>query len=233
MRKVLLLLLLITCCAPFARAQDDESKLEFFGGYSFLATQSRLTNKDVITFDGLTPEQIRALIGFDLLGVDRFVPANGFEASVIRYFTPKVGLSADFSGHFHKETIGIAGTPFRAKYAVYNILGGPHVRFTNKTRLTPFVHALVGAAHVKTDYRESLTTNPVTADDSSTRFAMALGGGFDLRVSKRVSLRIFQLDYNPILGKDRTLTASDGTVVDLRGRAQEKNFRVSFGIVFK
>ena len=62
---------------------------------------------------------------------------------------------------------------------------------------------------------------------------MAFGGGLDLRLSKRVGLRLFQLDYSPILGKDRIVTGNDGTVIDLRGRAQEKNFRLSFGITFK
>ena len=36
-----------------------------------------------------------------------------------------------------------------------------------------------------------------------------------------------------MLGKDRRVTASDGTVIDIMGRAQQGNFRLSAGIVFR
>jgi opacity protein-like surface antigen len=71
------------------------------------------------------------------------------------------------------------------------------------------------------------------AKDSSTRFAFALGGGVDLRISKRISARVFQMDYIPMLGKDRRVIASDGTVVGINGRARQGDFRLSAGIVFR
>lgn len=236
MRKLIILAVLIICCSPLALAQTDEPKTEVFAGYSFLATQSRITNNDIRSLGGVTPAEFRALTGVELTGNDRFMPTNGFEASVTRYFSKRVGLTGDFSGYYNRETTRFAGTLLRANTSVYTILGGPHVRFSNKGRLTPFVHALVGAARIRTSYTEIGSTDPVTATDSSTRLAMAFGGGLDLRVSKRVSLRLFQLDYSPILGKDRRVTASDSTstdFIDLNGRAQSKNFRLSIGIVFR
>ena len=236
MRKLITLAALVICCSAPTFAQSDEPKVEVFAGYSFLATQSRITNRDIITLGGVTPDEFRTLTGVELTGNDRFMPTNGFEASVTRYFSKRVGLTGDFSGYYHKETTRFAGTLLRSNTSVYTILGGPHVRFANKTRLTPFIHALVGAARVRTNYTEIGSTDPVTATDSSTRLAMAFGGGLDLRLSNRVSLRLFQLDYSPILGKDRRITASDSTstdFIDLNGRAQSKNFRLSIGIVFK
>ena len=47
---------------------------------------------------------------------------------------------------------------------------------------------------------EFLTLN-VTEKISSTDFALAIGGGLDVRVSERVDLRVFQVDYNPIFPK--------------------------------
>ena len=61
LRRVLILTLLLSICAPLAQAQDDERKLEVFVGFSALAAQNALTNKDIKTFDGLTPAQIREL----------------------------------------------------------------------------------------------------------------------------------------------------------------------------
>jgi opacity protein-like surface antigen len=233
MRKLITLVVLIQVCVSVALAQADEPKTEIFAGYSTIATQSRITNKDIDNIGGITPDQFRQITGFDLAGNDRFISTSGFEASATRYFSKRVGLTGDFSGYYHRELTGIAGTLFGTKTSIYTILGGPHVRFVNKSRVTPFIHALVGAARVRTSYRENDSPNPLTVEDSSTRLAFALGGGLDLRVSKRVSIRLFQLDYSPILGKDRTLTASDGTPIELNGRAQEKNFRLSIGIVFR
>lgn len=232
MQKIILLVFFIACCAPFTQAQDNERDVEIFAGFSALAAQNRITNRDIKTFAGFTPEQIRALTGSELVGNDRFIPGYGFETSATRYFSKRVGLTGDFSGYYYREDTGIAGSLFRAKHSIYYILGGPQVRFTNKSRVTPFVHALFGAAHTRVSYRENTSTNPVTANDNSTRLGMAFGGGLDVRVSKRISLRIFQMEYTPIMGKDRTVTANDGTVIDLNGRAQSKNFRVSAGIVF-
>lgn len=236
MRKLIILVVLIAGCAPMTFAQSDERKTEIFAGYSFLATQSRITNRDIITLGGVTPDEFRALTGAELTGNDRFMPTYGFEASVTRYFSKRVGLTGDFSGYYHKETTRFAGTLLRSNTSVYTILGGPHVRFANKTRFTPFIHALVGAARVRTNYTEIGSTDPVTAKDSSTQLAMAFGGGLDVRLSNRVSLRLFQLDYSPFLGKARRVSASDSTstdFIDLSGRAQSKNFRLSIGIVFK
>jgi opacity protein-like surface antigen len=233
MQKLIILAVLMIGCTPPASAQSDEHDVEIFAGFSAIASQSRITNNDIITFAGVTPAQIKAQFGSELVGNDRFIAAYGFEASATRYFSKRVGLTGEFSGYYHRETTGIAGELFRANHSIYSLLGGPHLRFTNKTRLTPFVHALVGAARVRTGYREVASPDHVAATDSSTRLAMAFGGGLDLRLSKRVALRLFQLDYSPILGSERRLIDNEGTVVELNGRAQSKNFRLSIGVVFK
>ena len=233
LQRVVTLVLLLFVCTRLAHAQDDERKVEVFVGFSAIAAQNALTNKDINTFDGLTPAQIRALAGFDLLDNERYVPGYGIEANVTRYFSKHVGLSADFSGYRRQANARIADTLFKANHSIYYFLAGPQARFLSGRRASVFVHALAGAARTSVSYRENGITDPVTADDTSTRFAMAFGGGVDLRISKRISARIFQLDYVPMLGKDRRITASDGTVVDINGRAQQGNFRISAGIVFR
>jgi opacity protein-like surface antigen len=233
LKRVVSLTFLLFVCSLVVQAQDDERKTEVFAGFSTLAAQNALTNKDIKTFDGITPAQFKALAGFDLLDNERYIPAYGFEANVTHYFSKRVGLSADFSGYYRKATARVADTLFRANHSVYYILGGPQVKVVSGHRASVFVHALVGAARTNVSYREIGSLGPVTADDSSTRFAMALGGGIDVRISSRISARVFQLDYVPMLGKDRRVTASDGTIIDINGRAQQGNFRVSVGIVFK
>jgi hypothetical protein len=53
--------------------------------------------------------------------------------------------------------------------------------------------------------------------DDATSFAMALGGGVDLRVGKRIDLRLIQFDYTPTFF----------------GSGRQNNFRISTGVVFK
>lgn len=233
-QRVVILSVILFTCAPLVHSQSDEHKVEVFVGFSALAAQNALTNKDIRTFDGITPAQFRALAGFELLDSDRYIPAYGFEANVTRYFSKHVGLSGDFSGYYRRgSNFRIADSLFKADHSIYHFLAGPKAKFLNDHRASVFLHALGGVARTNVSYREATNASPVTASDSSTRFAMAFGGGVDVRISERISARVFQMDWIPMLGKDRRITASDGTVVDIMGRAQQGNFRLSAGIVFK
>jgi hypothetical protein len=53
--------------------------------------------------------------------------------------------------------------------------------------------------------------------DDATSFAMALGGGLDLRAGKRIAVRLIQVDYTPTFF----------------GSGRQDNFRISAGIVFR
>ena len=233
-QRLIVLVVVLLVCASLALAQNDERKVEVFVGFSALAAQNFPTNKDIKTFDGITPAQFKALAGFELLNNERYIPAYGFEANATRYLSKHIGISGDFSGYYKRgSNFRIADSLFKADHSIYHLLAGPKARFLNDHRANVFLHALGGVAHTSVSYREVTNTSPVTADDSSTRFAMALGGGIDLRISKRISARVFQMDWIPMLGKDRRITASDGTVVDIMGRAQSGNIRLSAGLVFK
>ena len=232
--RAILSLSILCLGATLAAAQTDEPKWEVFAGFSALAAQNALANKDIKTFDGITPAQFRALAGFELLDNERYIPGYGFEANATRYFSKHVGLSGDFSGYYRQANARIADSLFKADHRIYYILGGPKVKLLNEHRANVFFHALAGVAHSSVSYREVGTTNPVTANDSSIRrFAFALGGGIDLRINKRIAARVFQMDYMPTSGRERRVIASDGTVVDIIGRAQQGNFRFSAGIVIR
>ncbi len=207
MRKAVLLILCVACCAQLTRAQDDEHKNEFFAGYSYLTTP----------FD--EPDA----------PLDRFDNLDGFNLSATHYFTKRFGLTADFSAHFANRNEDFPGGTIRFRSRSYNYFVGPQAKFTNHTRVTPFVHALAGAANNRFSYRATLTgaTTPIIdATASVTDFALAIGGGLDVRLSKRVALRAFQLDYNPVFLRDRPeLNTNGGRRID--------NVRFSIGVVFK
>lgn len=226
----LLCLIFIAACAPSAFAQEDTPRVEVFAGYSLLRNE-RITREDFDTINGLTPAQFRTLTGLDVTPNSGSASLHGFDASVTAYVTKRFGLTGDFSGNFGTETQTFFNAPTEARMRVYNALGGPQVKFFNKGRATPFARALFGAAHFRNDFSASLGPINNRITDNYTNFAAAVGGGLDVRVSDRVSLRLIQVDYNPAFLKDRRVTDSLGNVYEVKGRRQD-NVRLAFGIVF-
>jgi len=207
---------LLLCLALAASAQssnpDEHPKFEFFAGYSALGeTRSR-----VISFG---PNA----------GVVGDFEGQGFETSIIRNFSKRFGIKGDFSAHFNNESASgpvTACTPvcttvtqdFQLKTRVYNFLAGPEFKARNSTRFTPFVHALGGFAHTSATFTTPGPTHILFLRRNDSSFAMALGGGLDIRASQRVSFRA-SMDYNPVFVNDSTTGTRDF-------------FRLSLGILF-
>jgi len=213
MHKLFFTSLLILSCVPLAVAQsDDHSRFEFFGGYSVMR----------INYE---PEPIDPR--FQMPRIVAFIPKqtmHGFNASATVNLTGGFGLTGDFSGHFKTRKLADPlGGFITNKVSIYNVLGGPQYRFAGNSRVLPFVRALAGVANT----RSTLDVPSINSRDdlSSTDFALALGGGVDVRVSDRVALRVFQVDYNPVfLGSGNELGF---------GNVRADNVRYSFGVVFR
>lgn len=191
--------IVLMCSAAVALAQgttsDDYPKVEVFAGYSALGE----TNGGRITF-GPTAS------------IDsNYATPTGFETSIIGNFSKHFGIKADFSAHFGNDS---GSGPFTActptcttvtqdvqfKTRVYNFLAGPEFKARNSTRFTPFAHALAGVAHTSATFTTGPTPNFLLKSKNNA-FAMALGGGLDIRAGKRVSFR-GSMDYNPVFTRD-------------------------------
>jgi len=151
------------------------------------------------------------------LGADRRVGGNysanaGLETSIIRNFSKRFGIKGDFAAHFNNESASgplTLCTPgcttvtqdFQLKTRVYNFLAGPEFKARNSTRFTPFAHVLGGVAHTSATFTTPGPTFNLLLKKNDNSFAMALGGGFDIRASKRVSFRAL-MDYNPVFFHD-------------------------------
>lgn len=102
--------------------------------------------------------------------------------------------------------------------AVTTFLFGPRISYRKFQRVTPFAHALFGAAHGSGSlFSESLGggTPPLGAN---TGFAVATGGGVDLNVDRHFAVRVFQADYL----HTRLVNGSND---------RQNSFRLSVGIV--
>ena len=195
MPKLLLTVLLIASGTSILAAQTPEPpKNEFFAGYSFHSADI-----NTLTID---PHRISQ---------------NGVNLEYTRNITRHIGITGDASVHFHRETHSTGLGTFSSQRDQYFMLGGIQLRAGNDQRVRPFAHALFGASLFRGFTSDIRPAGNVYTFDDATSFAMALGGGVDVRVNKRLDVRLIQFDYTPTFF----------------GSGRQDNFRISTGIVFR
>jgi len=141
---------------------------------------------------------------------DGGVDLHGWNASFNQNIVKWAGIKADFSGHYGDFTF-IPG--FGSDLSAHLFLVGPQFSIRKNERVQPFVHALFGI--MRTDLTYFDVTGRIARRDSA--FAMALGGGLDVKVTDHLAVRLFQTDY--------VLTRFDSD--------NQHNFRASTGLVLR
>ena len=108
--------------------------------------------------------------------------SNGWNAGFAYYFSRCVGVKADFGGAYATDNTS-SSQPFSVRNYTYTF--GPVFSAGKDKRFTPFAEALFGG------YHETLAgyTNSMSA------FAMLAGGGIDVKVAPRFSVRAVQADW--------------------------------------
>ncbi len=97
------------------------------------------------------------------------------------------GLVGDFG--FYR----ISDHPPGTSAHMFTYLFGP--RFSHRgERWTPFMHTLFGAARLTEDANAGIL-GPNSSSFSTNGFAMAFGGGVDLKLTKHVAWRVFQSEF--------------------------------------
>ncbi len=199
----------------FAQTGDERHGFEVFGGYSNNQVDVGSTNNSNFSSAFKSREHL-----------------GGAEASAVKNISRFIGIKADFSAHVREiqftvpRTIGGTETEsLKLNASLYNFLGGVQFKDNRKDggRVRPFGHALVGAAYGRTSVKSYTTgfcgaqgVSCMGLDDDDTGFAAALGGGIDVKLNNRFSVRAVQADYNP--------TRLNGTT--------QHNFRFGVGVVF-
>ncbi len=112
-------------------------------------------------------------------------------------------------------------------------MAGPVLTYRNKSRLTPFLHALFGVDRYTLDAStiSGLATPASSTATTYTDFAAALGGGLDLRIIHHVALRLVQVDDYETTHNLNKFYDSAFTPAVFNGLAtHERSLRVSAGI---
>jgi opacity protein-like surface antigen len=211
-----------------AFAQDAAPKVQVFGGYSMVHAGNG-------SFSG-------ANLDFDLreqnspFGIASFFPGWNAEGqyNIKRWF----GIVVDGSGRYGEPITSKGGDQLSGlpKLTGYTLMVGPVFSFKNKTKFTPFVHALFGydRASLSSSTITGVSSPVTSAATTYTDAAVALGGGVDFKVSRHFALRLAQLDdlhtthnFNQFYG-----SAFPGRVFEGLP-SHENNFRMSAGIIVK
>ena len=137
-------------------------------GLVFLCCSSASAQRSMETYAGYSYEGFynlpNALPGYGL---------SGIETSFQYKFKDWFGVVGEMSGHF--------ALPSKPATRTLNLLGGPQVTWSRR-RYSPYAHFLIGYGHGYTD------------GTWSNSFAMAVGGGLDLRIAPLLSWRILEGD---------------------------------------
>ena len=221
MQRLVFATFLTACLAHLTFAQNTSTdaypKIEVYAGYLYSH------DAPYTVFD----------FGQGIMIESSFATHHGLEAAVIGNVNKYLGFKADFSAHFHHDEFTanaclspcvntpIVKQPAELNPRLFNFLGGPEFKKRNHTKFTPFVYALFGMAHARATFKTSGSAFTLIAERSENGFAMAFGGGVDIRLARRFSLRASG-DYNPAwVGRD-----DDGA------RQRQNDIRVSLGVLF-
>jgi hypothetical protein len=132
-------------------------------------------------------------------GFANYANQLGWNGSGAVNLNPKFGVVLDASGDYGSHL------------STYSLMVGPQVSWRrDKSRF--FAQALLGKAD---DHLTLVEPQPFRTEFTSVSLAYAAGGGFDLNINKRITLRLIQADY--------LHTHTFGSA--------EQNVRVSAGVV--
>jgi len=204
-------------------------KCVLLSGAVLLAAYSALAQGD---------PKVGAFVGYDYTrffsSTDRAnFHANGGDGEVIFNFKKRFGIVFD-AGAVNQTGIG----GFSSDTTIAHFLAGPRFNFTHRSRFRPYVQGLFGGVHIASSV--PILGDPVSSAlpgvipgqplsvrfiASQTKFALAAGGGLDIRIAKKVYFRPIGVEY--FLARAGTfLTRGDN---DLDGIRYTAGFTFMFG----
>ena len=128
---------------------------------------------------------------------------NGGGGAVVYNFGSKFGLRADFQGYESDKRVVIfpPGNPFLPQGGsistsgdLFTYMFGPQIGIRHGV-FRPYAIGLVGGANTNLYSKIATTVNFTGASKSNDAFAAAAGLGLDIAISRRLSLRPFEISY--------------------------------------
>jgi opacity protein-like surface antigen len=178
---------LVALSAAVPVSAQTSPRTEISGGYQFLT----FSVDDDVSVD-LDSESLPVGWYFDVAG----------------NLNPMIGVVFQVGGNYKtfEQSIAIGGGTFTATadLAVHEFLGGFRLSARDNPRLVPYGQLLVGAINGSVDLSVSSTIPGIPSlseEDSTTNFALELGGGVNFGVAEKVGIR-FGVDYIRVFAED-------------------------------
>jgi len=207
MKRIIINSGLLIACGGFLAAQDVP-KSDLFVGYSFLRYNSAQT-------------------------VPAFT-ANGGLGTFAWNFSDKLGLESELGG-YHNGNIH----NYHFDSTTFSFLFGPRLSYGRSKKIDPYFHVLFGGQHATSSIAADsiLVATPLGATvsdgrykQSQTTFAMAVGGGLDIRLSRKVTFRPLQIDYYLTRFEAPEVVVPTGSTA--RTARNQNNLRFAAGFAF-
>jgi opacity protein-like surface antigen len=197
--------------------------------------------------------KVETYFGYNYLRVAPPGNVNAFNTNgglgALQYnFNQHVGIVGEFGGNTAgRITVGgiAGGRAFGGDQTQFSYLFGPRVSINKTGKYSPFFEYFVGGIHNSRSFSVANSQIPVgivipagfTVEPGLTStkfrstqnaFAMAIGGGFDIKVNNRVAVRPIQLDYLPSHFSPLNFSTTIGN-----NTRWQNNLRYSAGISFR
>jgi opacity protein-like surface antigen len=132
----------------------------------------------------------------------------GWYFDVAGNLNPLIGVVFQVGGNYKtfEESIAIGGGTFTATadLDVYQFLGGMRLSARDNPRLVPYGQLLVGGVNGSIEVTTSSTIPGLPSfseEESTTNFALELGGGVNFGVAENIGIR-FGVDYLRVFAED-------------------------------
>jgi hypothetical protein len=208
MKKILMVLGAILLCGIPVLAQEYP-KAELFMGYEWIRFGSAMGGNPNVNF-------------------------NGGGGSIAFNVNPMFGLKAEFTGagigDLKQTSTTGTGTAVTRSGNFFSYLFGPQITSRKNARVQPFAHLLFGGAYSNVYANVTTTGATASAEGGKHAFAMAFGGGIDVKASKHIAIRVGQFDYFMTRFSGRGVSTS-GTVT-AKEISNQSSFRYMAGINF-
>ena len=185
MRTSLVCAGLLLAAVGTAAAQDDFPKVETSPGFMFMTTEPSF-------------------------GGSKSGGCAGIGGTIAYNVTSLVGLAADLGTCKVFGLDNTYGIGSKVGGSESTFLFGPRFTIRNKSPFRPFFELNIGAVRAKVSCNSGdfgnacnstvvnpliVVANPGNTSASKSAFGLSVGGGFDLRLSKKVSWRVVQAEY--------------------------------------
>jgi hypothetical protein len=157
---------------------------------------------------------------------------NGGGGALVYNFNGYIGIKLDLQGYgstsravnnlvvVNPGGVAMVVNSGSVQSNLFTYMAGPQLRIPTHT-FKPFAEFLFGGALTNFHGNFFTVTSATNVNTSNNAFAMAVGGGVDIRINKTISIRPFQMDY---------LLSRFGNSLIPGGNHNQNNYRYAAGI---